>query len=335
MGFSLAAVIAALLAGMGGAPTTTREAPPGPRLAFAVDAHRAGVGDAVRSVDAGGGAEFGLAGGGKSLMQLPIDWTSKVSWSRDGERFAFAAAPPQAGRFGIYVGDADGSDVQLVPRSTFFHFLGAPIIAPDGRSVVILLSDRNFTYAYFALPVDGGPLKRLTPSGEEMDFPSGFTADGKALGVTRELPGESQAAMIDLRTGKVTILAKDASEPVFGADGTVLAVRNHQPTVEEGGDVTDLTSSDLLLIHPGSSPESVLTVKGGLAWPTLDPSGNRIAFSRLEGQTTPVLSENSNAIDEVNVDGTCLTNVLAKGEETFAGTSWQPGPGRGAGPITC
>jgi Tol biopolymer transport system component len=335
VGFSLAAVIAALLAGLGGGAAPVREVPPGPRLAFATDTHRSGSGDAVRSVDADGGAQVRLALGGKTLVQLPMDWTSKVSWSRDGKRFAFAAAPPQAGRYGIFVGDTDRSDVHLVPRSTFYHFLGAPIIAPDGRSVVILLADADFTYAYFSLPVDGGRLRRLTPSGEEIDFPSGFTADGRSLGVTRELPGESQAATVALGTGKVTVIAKDASEPVFAPDGTVLAVRNHQPSLDEGGNATDLTSSDLLLIHPGSPPETVISVKGGLAWPTLDPSGNRIAFARLEGHTTSVLSEGTNAIDEVNVDGSCLTEVVAKGDETFAGTAWQPGPGRGAGPLSC
>jgi Tol biopolymer transport system component len=335
VGFSLAAVIAALIAGVAGAPTAVREVPSGPRLAFAVDSHRATAGDEVRSVGAEGGAPFRLAGGGSSLMQLPIDWTSQVSWSRDGERFAFAGAPPTAGRFGIYVGDADGSDVHLVPESAVYHFLGAPIIAPDGRTVVFLLADGDSTFAFFSLPVDGGELKRLTPSREELYEPSGFTPDGKAMAVTRTLPDEDQAATVALGSGKLTVLAKDAAEPVFGADGTILAVRDHQPSIEEGGHVTDLTSSDLLLIRPGSAPETLITVKGGLAWPTLDPSGHRIAFTRLEGQTTPVLSTKDNAVDEVNLDGSCLTNVVSKRGETFAGTSWQPGSGRGVGPLSC
>jgi hypothetical protein len=112
-------------------------------------------------------------------------------------------------------------------------------------------------------------------------------------------------------------------------------VRDHQPSIEEGGHVTDLTSSDLLLMHPGAAPEKVITVKGGLAWPTIDPSGDRIAFTRLEGQTTPVLSNKNNVVDEVNLDGSCLTKVVARRGETFAGTSWQPGRDRGAGPLSC
>jgi Tol biopolymer transport system component len=335
VGFSLAAVIAALVAGVAGAPTPAAEAPAGARLAFSVDSHRPRDGDAVRSVGPEGGGDFRLAGGGGSLMQLPIDWTSKITWSADGERFAFAGAPPTAGRFGIYVGAADGSGVHLVPRSTIYHFDGAPIISPDGRSVVFLLPDGDTTWAYFSLPVDGGKLKRLTPSSHEANEPSGFTPDGKALGVTRQMPTEEQAATVALGSGKLTILAKHAAEPVFAPDGTVLAVRNNQPSVTEGGGVTALTSSDLLLIRPGSSPETVLTVKGGFAWPTLDPSGNRIAFTRLEGQTTPVLSNKANEVDEVNADGTCLTKILSKSGETFAGTSWQPGPTRAARPLSC
>jgi dipeptidyl aminopeptidase/acylaminoacyl peptidase len=335
VGFSLAAVIAALLAAVAGGPQPAVEAPSGARLAFAVDSHRARDGDAVRSVGPQGGGDFRLAGGGASLMQLPVDWTSKVSWSADGERFAFSGAPPTAGRFGIYVGEADGSGVHLVPRSTIYHFDGAPIISPDGRAVVFLLPDGDTTWAYFSLPVDGGKLKRLTPSSREANEPSGFTADGKALGVTRQVPGEEQAATVALGSGRLTILAKGAAEPVFAVDGTALAVRNHQPSITEGGHVTDLTSSDLLLIPPGAPPQTVLSVKGGLAWPTIDPSGNRIAFTRLEGQTTAVLSNKSNEIDEVNADGTCLTKVLLKSGPTYAGTSWQPGPGRGVGPLSC
>jgi dipeptidyl aminopeptidase/acylaminoacyl peptidase len=330
VGLSLAALFAALAVAFGG-----HSAPPGARLAFAVEHHRAPTGYEVRSVDADGADPFRLAAGGKSQLQLPMDWTARVSWSRDGERFAFAGAPPTTGRYGVFVGDADGSHVHLVPHSTYYHYEEAPIIAPDGRSVVIELAQGEHGWAFFSLLVDGGKLKRLTPTGEDLLEPSGFTPDGKAIAVTRLVPVETQAATIALGSGKLTVLAKHAAEPAFAPDGTAVMVRSPEPDVLKGDDVTTLRSSDLLVMRPGSSPHKLLTVKGGLAWPSIDPSGQRIAFTRLEGGTPVVLSGKHNEVDEVNLDGSCLTKVAARRGETFAGATWQPGPGRGTGAISC
>jgi len=43
----------------------------------------------------------------------------------------------------------------------------------------------------------------------------------------------------------------------------------------------------------------------------------------------------SNAVVEINADGTCLTRLLSIGRGSFGGSSWQPGPGREAGAIAC
>ena len=40
-------------------------------------------------------------------------------------------------------------------------------------------------------------------------------------------------------------------------------------------------------------------------------------------------------IHEVNADGTCATKVAAQRRATLFGATWQPGPGREAGPISC
>jgi hypothetical protein len=37
----------------------------------------------------------------------------------------------------------------------------------------------------------------------------------------------------------------------------------------------------------------------------------------------------------INADGTCSTLLLMSGRVLFSGPSWQPGPGREAGPISC
>jgi len=41
------------------------------------------------------------------------------------------------------------------------------------------------------------------------------------------------------------------------------------------------------------------------------------------------------SIMEINADGSCRTKVLSVPKVTLFGATWQPGPGREAGPIAC
>jgi Tol biopolymer transport system component len=338
VGGSIVAFIVSLLVSAFGPPPHTPDkhlTPPGPRIAFAAQAgfQRYEIG----SVEPGEGTPFRLAAGERGELQLPMNWTSRITWSRDGESFAFAGAPPDAGRYGIFVGETEGrTPPHLVPRSLHYHYEEAPILSPDGRSVVIELAQGEEGWAFFALPVDGGKLRRLTPTSEDLYEPSGFTPDGKALTVTRFEPGESQAATVALGSGSLTVLAKHAAEPVIAADGTLVMARSPEPDVLNGDDTTTVHRSELLVRRPDSPTRDVLTVKGGLAWPSLDPSGRRIVFTTLEGDSPAVLAGKRNEVDEVNLDGSCLTKVASGRGETFAGATWRPDPGgRGPGPIRC
>jgi hypothetical protein len=73
-----------------------------------------------------------------------------------------------------------------------------------------------------------------------------------------------------------------------------------------------------------------------LAWPSWDPSGQRLAFTRTRvvenGYTEP---KKGDALMAINADGTCLKRVYSDPETTLYGAAWQPGPGREAGPISC
>jgi len=41
------------------------------------------------------------------------------------------------------------------------------------------------------------------------------------------------------------------------------------------------------------------------------------------------------AVIEMNADGSCPTTILRDRNVAFYGATWQPGPGREAGPIAC
>ena len=81
---------------------------------------------------------------------------------------------------------------------------------------------------------------------------------------------------------------------------------------------------------------TVLNVSGGLNWPSWDPSGQRIAFTKLNDlEGSPLGLVKARSIEEVNADGTCPMSVPSLRRGFFSGAAWQPGPGREAGRIAC
>ncbi len=99
-----------------------------------------------------------------------------------------------------------------------------------------------------------------------------------------------------------------------------------------------LASSDLLVSPAGGGEATrVLRMRGGFAWPSWDPSGERLAFTALGGagkSGLPPLGQRR-SIEEVNADGSCRKPLLAPQRGFFAGVAWQPGADRGAGLIAC
>ena len=95
---------------------------------------------------------------------------------------------------------------------------------------------------------------------------------------------------------------------------------------------------ELRVTRVGTFPRSRLLRRSRklLAWPSWDPSGRRLAFTRTRvvenGYDNPMKGD---ALMAINANGTCLKRVYTDRETTLYGAAWQPGPGREAGPIAC
>lgn len=122
---------------------------------------------------------------------------------------------------------------------------------------------------------------------------------------------------------------------VLSPDGSRLAFVRHRFTSPE----RDSIRSSALLTIPfsGGKPAVLARTRGGLRWPSWDPSGQRLSFTRLSGfgPVFGVEPRQGNAVMQVNADGSCLTRVFSTKRDFIYGTSWQPGPGRAAGRISC
>ncbi len=329
--------------------------PGGPRLAYFASHPYPNAGSEVATVGPDGGGALRLSGGSSFRAVQPLRVT-RPSWSADGGLLAFAGAG--AGQPTVFTVQADGSYLRPVRAARRILFDGSPVLSPGGRSVALFRLDvvsghferpgtpprpakedepLKVRTAIWALNTEGGGLRPLTPWTLNRPLsPSSYSPDGNALAATEwRWPGGPRAVSIDLRSGRSALLARNAKEPIYAADGRVAAVRDH---LEVGGPPLyeeSITSSDLLVgAGPGKPLAKVLTIRHGFAWPSWDPSGQRIAFTTLN-RTQPLGLPEINSVMEVNADGSCLTTLPSLERGHFGGVAWQPGPDRGAGRIAC
>jgi Tol biopolymer transport system component len=327
-------------------------APTGPRLAIIVS-HPYPQLSEVETVGPNGEAPARLVGGEGEGVTRPNG--GRPAWSPDGSRLAFT------GSFGeyspvIYVVGADGGKPRLVSKG---GPLSDPIFSADGRSLVfssLRVVKGEFRrparrpnddygvvvdWAVVAVEVGGGRARLLTPwRRNEIITPTSFSPDGSKLAAERYTrKGGGEAVAIDLESGRTTVLARDAVEPIYSPDGSRIAfLRTRYGQPPNPGDNRPPAASDLLVMPAaGGRPTSLARVKGGIAWPSWDPSGQRLSFTRLGGGSFGGSSQphEGNVVMEINADGSCPTRLLSIGRGSFSGSAWQPGPGREAGPIAC
>jgi len=322
-------------------------APEGPRLAL-VEFSAKPARLVLNSVDQGGGQPLPIAGGGKRARPLPTIFDAP-SWSGDGSAIAFTGIGGKVeGSSGfalegaqIYVVGADGSGLRSVPGTT--EGLG-PVFSPDSRTIAFTRirerkrRDRRGgekliyrSWSVWLADTAGGGSARLTPwrNGLLMT-PSSFSPDGTTLAVSRQKSERAEAEVIAMQLdgSGSAVIARHASSGVYSPDGTRLAFLQVD---RKGGD------SDLFTIGAGGSDRRRLTrtPKGLEVWPSWDPSGRRLVVTRVSGEGEAGFLGFGDAVVEMNADGSCPKTILRDRKVAFYGATWQPGPGREAGPIAC
>jgi Tol biopolymer transport system component len=326
--------------------------PEGPRLAISVSTDGPGAedeGSEVITISPSGEDPRRLIGGPGALIG------DALSWSADGALLAFSSSgvdSTASGPFGtgwsvVGVVKADGSAPRVFPRA--FLNAGEPVLAPDGSTVafqrlklvkVLARESYLFKSSIWMLDVENGSVRRLT-RWRLASFlePISYSPDGSTLVAVRSDRRGSRIVAVDLRSirsRRLARLARDASEPTYSSDGTKLAfVRSKTRHFELPK--RDRPVSELWVARAdGGGAKRILRRKGFISFPSWDPSGSRLAFTRNPpGFTGSLEPEPGNRVMAINADGTCLTRVFTDPDLTVYGTAWQPGIGRGAGPIAC
>jgi Tol biopolymer transport system component len=336
-GFAMGGLVIALAACVGG--TASAGALDGPRLAvikwdYLLERQE------LETVDRTGAQPLRLAGGGERKRPLP-DLFEAPSWSPDGSQIAFSGvahsleAGPRGNR--MYVVGADGRGLRPL-RGTHGAFL--PVFSPDGTAIAFTRERRHGASIWLTALAGGAP-KRLTAlrRGVYM-YSDSFSPDGDTLLATRSVDGRpwDDIVAIHMVTGEVETVLRRASEAVYSPDGAMLALVRWRPLVQRDGNHT--FSSDIYTARADGSRLHRLTKTRfrDEAYPSWDPSGERLAFVR----NLPAFVENDlielglgASVMQMNANGSCPREILEPSLVGVYGAAWQPGPGRDAGRIKC
>lgn len=272
------------------------------------------------TVDPRGNAPKRLAGGQKNGGPIDIGAFGPLSWRPDGGEVAFT------GTLAFFLAQANGGGARAVNAARAEW----PVFAPDGHTIAFTRHSAppEEEKAIWTIDLTTWEQRRLTPARRGLAFvASSFSPDGTTLLATRvddHRSGNAEPVALHLDSGRVTRLLSDGLHPVFSPDGSEIALFRK---------VGRRNANDLFVLNAatGTLRRLTRTARGYELFTSWDPSGERIAFARFPGRHF----EWANSIVQINADGTCETEVLARKRTVFYGLAWQPGPGREAGPIRC
>lgn len=321
IGLGLGAFSAALLLTAG---VASGAGPAGPRLAV-IEETRNPRRVTLLTVDPHGRAPMRIAGGQE--WEGPVEAWGQLSWHPDGTEIAYPVINS------IFVAGVDGSGA----RELNIARAERPVYSPDGRTLAFTRYSGGEA-AIWTIDLVTGAQRQLTPTRRGLTYVgSSFSPDGATLLATRidrKRQGKAEVVALHLGTGGVTRLLGNGFAPVYSPDATRVAflreVGKRQVIREEG---RSWRTADLFVLETASHSVRRLTrtPHKDEAYVSWDPSGERIAFDRFRGGHF----EWANSVVQINADGTCEDEILARRRTVFVGTGWQPGPGREAGRIDC
>jgi Tol biopolymer transport system component len=229
----------------------------------------------------------------------PVDAADySPTWSPRGDLIAFASGSGRAGDTDLSVMHPDGSGRRLVVKNG-----GWPSFSADGQSL-FFHSQRQDKWGVWRANLDGSNLRRITPPNLEAFTPRA-SVDGKWL-VLAILRGEHrQIELLDLSTGKLTALTREATDhwnPAISADGAWVVYHRitpglKVPNVEQWG-------------APPGTALKLLRLTG--AFPAFSPGGRRLAL----------VGGDLSRLDVMNIDGSNRKTIYTGRSRGLFSASW-------------
>jgi Tol biopolymer transport system component len=272
-----------------------------------------------------------------------------LAWSPDGSLLAYTGWR-KGEHPAIFMTPASGKgQPRAVPGTRGGDW---PVFSPDGKSLAFaryrVEGARKHGLPAFEstsvwiVDLRSGKRRQLTRWRNDLfQYPSSFSPDGSTLllervDFQRSVEDEIVALRFDGRTSG--LLVGRGEEPVYSPDGQKIVFagwRERRVWSPKRSKWVYRPTSDLFTVDADGSNRRRLThtpvraeMLGG--W---DPSSERIVYTQFQG--SPFQRGSTGAVMEMNADGTCPREILAKPGVILFSPVWQPGPSRGAGRIHC
>jgi len=336
-----AALVASFALILLAAGPATADLPEGPRIAFteeAFDSH-----DAHLRTAAVDGTDVRSLGSPRSVARAELVPGLPFAWSPDGNTIAIEGF--RAGKVQIFVASVADGVFRVVPGTEDGI---SPALSPDGRTLAFrrsrMRSPAGRSYestSIWTVDLASGGRRQVTRWRNGLHLvPGSFSPDGSSLVASRldQHRGDGpEVVSVDLATGRATEIVGHGLFPVYSPDGSKIAFLRRQLVKihpRRGPSYTEI-SFDLFIAGADGSGVRRLsrTPLENEFWPSFDPSGERLAFSILPGESsTPDVAER---VDQMNVDGSCRGTLLSRPGSNILIAAWRPGPGRAAGRIAC
>ena len=224
------------------------------------------------------------------------------AWSPDSRRIAYVSF--EGDRSSIFVQTLrTGNRIQVSARA---GVNGAPAFSPDGRKLVVTLSDADGNLDIYTLDIATRETRRITTH-RAIDTEGSWSPDGRWIYFTSDRSGGPQVYRVSANGGaaeRVTFEGSYNARPRMSPDGSKLAMV-HLQNGNYRIAVMDLESRDLLVMSAGRQDES----------PSFAPNSDTLIYATRAGQ--------NGVLESVTADG-LIRQRLKSGDGDVREPVWSP-----------
>jgi len=224
------------------------------------------------------------------------------AWSPDSRRLAYVSF--EGDRSSIFIQTLrTGNRVQVSSRA---GVNGAPAFSPDGRKLVVTLSDADGNLDIYTLDINSRQTKRITTH-RAIDTEGSWSPDGSYIYFTSDRSGGPQIYRVSANGGsaeRVTFEGSYNARPRLSPDGEKLAMV-HLVNGNYRIAVMDVKRKDVLVLSAGSQDES----------PSFAPNSDTLIYATRPGR--------NGVLESVTADG-LIRQRLASGDGDVREPVWSP-----------
>jgi len=224
------------------------------------------------------------------------------AWSPDSRRLAYVSF--EGDRSSIFIQTLrTGNRVQVSSRA---GVNGAPAFSPDGRKLVVTLSDADGNLDIYTLDINSRQTKRITTH-RAIDTEGSWSPDGSYIYFTSDRSGGPQIYRVSANGGsaeRVTFEGSYNARPRLSPDGEKLAMV-HLINGNYRIAVMDVRRKDVLVLSGGSQDES----------PSFAPNSDTLIYATRPGR--------NGVLESVTADG-LIRQRLASGDGDVREPVWSP-----------